>query len=142
VSPSGMEVFVTGSTAGLTAPDDVDYRTMAYAASTGAKLWGSRYDGPGNDYDVAEAVAVSPDGARVFVTGQSRGDRTHIDYATLGYDAANGTQLWTKRYNGPGDGYDRATSVAVSPAGATLFVTGASRGSTSGRDFATIGYAP
>lgn len=141
VSPSGTEVFVTGSTAGLTGPDDVDYRTMAYAASTGAKLWGSRYDGPANDYDVAEAVAVSSDGTRVFVTGQSLGDRTHIDYATLAYSAANGTQLWTKRYNGPGDGYDRATSVAVSPAGTAVFVTGVSNGSTSGRDFATIAYA-
>ena len=141
VSPAGTKVFVTGSTAGLTGPDDVDYRTMAYAASTGAKLWGSRYDGPGNDYDVAEAVDVSPDGTRVFVTGQSLGDHTHIDYATLAYDAANGTRLWTKRYNGPGDGYDRATSVAVSPAGTAVLVTGTSHGATSGRDFATIGYA-
>jgi len=141
VSPSGTEVFVTGSTAGLTGPDDVDYRTMAYAASTGAKLWGSRYDGPGSDYDVAEAVAVSADGTRVFVTGQSRGHRTRIDYATLAYDAANGIQLWTKRYNGPRDGFDRGTSIAVSPAGAAVFVTGVSAGSTSGRDFATIGYA-
>jgi outer membrane protein assembly factor BamB len=139
VSPAGTKVFVTGSTTGRTSADDVDYRTMAYAASTGAKLWGSRYNGPGNGYDVAEAVAASPDGTTVFVTGRSRADGSHSDYATIAYDASNGIELWTKRYNGPGNHYDGATSVAVSQAG-TVFVSGGSTGSTSGRDFATVAY--
>ena len=30
-----------------------------------------------------------------------------------------GTQLWVKRYNGPGSGTDDASSVAVSPSGNT-----------------------
>ena len=60
-----------------------------------------RYNGPGNGDDVAYALGVSPDGSKVFVTGRSTGS-TSADYATVAYDASSGTQLWVKRYNGPG----------------------------------------
>ncbi|TVZ05670.1 hypothetical protein EAS64_14335 [Trebonia kvetii] len=44
--------------------------------------------------------------------------------------AVAGAQLWLKRYNGPGHGVDQARSVAVSPNGKTVYVTGNSYGST------------
>ncbi len=48
---------------------------------------------------------------------------------------------WARRYNGPGNGADQATSVSVSPEGGTVFVTGASFGGASpGLDYATIAY--
>src|SRR5438128_7665694 len=50
-----------------------DYVTLAYSTSTGAKMWASRYNGPGHDLDLAYSVAVSPDGTQVFVTGESAG---------------------------------------------------------------------
>ena len=57
-----------------TGPDgDLDYATVAYDASTGAKLWVKRYNGPGNGDDVAHALGVSPDGSQVFVTGLTAG---------------------------------------------------------------------
>ena len=49
-----------------------------------------------------------------------------------------GTQLWAKRYNGP-HGEAQATSVAVSPNGSTVFVTGYSLGSF-GLDYGTVAY--
>jgi WD40 repeat protein len=125
-------VFVTGF-----APrrgQDYEYATVAYRATTGRQLWASTYNGPGNGYDFAEAVVASPDGKIVFVTGKSdRGVTT--DYATIAYNAATGQQLWASRYHGPGKGIAAATSLAVSPDGDRVFVTGYSSG-----DFATIAY--
>jgi DNA-binding beta-propeller fold protein YncE len=84
---------------------------------------------------------VSPDGTTVFVTGFSDGgSTTHEDYATVAYDAANGTQLWVKRFNGPANSSDYGTSVGVSPDGKKVFVTGFSFDSTGSTDYATVGY--
>ncbi len=138
VSPGGGTVFVTGASAGTTSSQD--YATVAYNASTGARQWVSRYNGTGNLSDYARAVTVGPGGGTVFVTGYSVGSTSGLDYATVAYSASTGTQLWAKRYNGPGNSADWAYSVAVSPGGGKVFVTGKSTGSASGYDYATIAY--
>ena len=119
----------------------MDYATVAYNASSGAHVWTRRYNGLGNGSDLANAIGVSPDGQEVFVTGESTGSTTSLDYATLGYNAATGAHVWTRRYNGPGDGSDIANALAVSSDGTHVIVTGESSGSTSGTDWATIAYA-
>ena len=141
VSPGGSRVFVTGSSQG--AGSGYDYATVAYSAATGTRLWVQRYNGPGNGDDHASSVAVSPCGTRVFVTGDSQGARSHQDYATVAYSAATGTRLWVQRYNGPGNGDDHASSVAVSPCGTRVFVTGDSQGvgSAFAADYATVAYS-
>ena len=87
------------------------------AGAPGSQLWVTYYNGPGNGFDAASSVAVSPGGSRVFVTGESQGTRSGLDYATVAYSAATGARLWAARYNGPGNGNDAASSVAVSPRG-------------------------
>jgi len=115
--------------------------TSPVAAGPGTQLWASRYNGTGNSTDDAVAVAVSPDGTRVFVTGSSPGTTSAEDYATVGYNAATGARLWASRYNGPDNSEDEASSVAVSPDGSTVFVTGYSYGTTAGEvDYATVAY--
>ena len=137
IAVSGGKVFVTGFSTGT--GTGLDYATIAYNATTGAQLWVERYNGPGNSNDYAASVAVSPAGDKVFVTGQSPG-ATSPDYATIAYSATTGAKLWVKRYNGPAKSLDSATSVAVSPGGGTVFVTGESAGINSGPDYATVAY--
>jgi hypothetical protein len=47
---------------------------------------------------------------------------------------------WTARYNGPGNGYDRAVGAVTSPDGARVYVTGGSTSASGDLDFATIAY--
>jgi WD40 repeat protein len=138
VSPDGSKVFVTGKSAGSTTGDD--YATQAYNPGTGAVVWTQRYNGPANAPDSAYAVAVSPDGSKMFVTGESAGTSTGYDYATVAYDAGTGAVVWTNRYNGPANNDDHAWAMAVGPHGGRLVVTGTSNGSTTGPDYATVAY--
>ena len=136
-SPDGRTVFVTGYSASHTS--GYDYATVAYNAATGAQLWVKRYTGPAGD-DFAHSVTVS--GSTVYVTGSSIGTNDGYDYATVAYNAATGAQLWAKRYNGAALGSRGANSVAASPDGKTVYVTGSSyAGSTTGYDYATVAYS-
>jgi len=132
---------VTGISNGGTSAND--YATVAYNAGTGAQLWATRYNGPGNGSDDVRQLVVSPAGDTVFVTGQSDGGATAgYDAATVAYNAATGETRWVKRYNGPLNGNDGANSVGISPAGDTVFVTGGSAngGLPPGEGFVTIAY--
>jgi hypothetical protein len=123
-SPDGSRVFVTGYTGGSGYDGLSDYGTAAYDPATGAQLWGSRYNGTGNSDDHARSIAVSPDASRVFLTGWSFGAGGNSDIATVAYDAVTGTQLWVARYNSTFDDGDEGSSLAVSPDGSKVFVTG------------------
>jgi hypothetical protein len=112
VSPVGKAVFVTGSSFG----SGFDYATVAYDSSTGDQLWVARYKGSDGGDDSAAALAVSPDGSAVFVTGFVVG-RHGRDYATVAYDATTGAEIWVKRYDGSGHGDDAAVDIGVSPDG-------------------------
>src|SRR5262249_829471 len=73
VSPQGTTVFVTGWSAGTGTA--LDYATIAYTARNLLQMWVSRYDGPGHHGDQAVAIAMTPDGRAVEVTGFSGGAR-------------------------------------------------------------------
>jgi outer membrane protein assembly factor BamB len=129
-------VFVTGTNAGASTP--TGYATVAYNAATGAQLWAKKY-GPG-DGALAYAVAVSPSGATVYVTGESNASKTGTayGYATIAYNAATGAQLWVERYFGSasGDPFSVQNAITVSPTTGTVFVTGTNHGS-----YATVAYS-
>jgi len=126
-------VYVTGYSHG--GISSFDYVTIKYS-TTGDTVWVRRYNGPGNDYDYAHALAVDGSG-NVFVTGFSWSG-TSYDYATIKY-SPSGDTLWVRRYDGPGNGTDEANALAVDGSG-NVYVTGYSAGSGTFEDYATIKY--
>jgi uncharacterized delta-60 repeat protein len=129
-------VYVTGYSMG--SGTDYDYATIKYN-STGVEQWVARYNGPGNWYDHAHAIAIDGIG-NVYVTGYSYGGEAYYcDYATIKYNS-DGEERWVARYNGPGSDYDRAVALAVDSDG-NVYVTGCSCGREfEGIDYATIKY--
>ena len=130
----GGSVYVTGESVG--SGTGSDYATIKYDPPNN-EAWVARYDGPANSSDIARATAVDSAG-NVYVTGRSAGLGSSDDYATVKY-AEDGSELWTARYNGPGNGIDWASAVAVDAAG-RVYATGLSVGSASGEDYATVSY--
>lgn len=134
VSPDGSLVFVTGYSLGVNT--SYDYATLAYEAATGTQRWVARYDDVRHGLDQAGSLRVSPDGASVFVTGESTGSSRLTDYATVTYDAATGARVGVTT-TGPGI----PAAIAVSPDGSRLFVTGdAGIYGVTATDFGTVAY--
>lgn len=108
------------------------------------EAWIGKYDHEGGHattgYDMGFAVAHSPDGATVYVAGQSWDDATNYDFVVIAYDVADGAEQWTVRWNADGDAHDIPTRLAVSHDGSKVFVVGhAHMGPTgSGADYGTI----
>jgi predicted dehydrogenase len=135
----GSRVFVAGRGSG-------DFTTAAFDAAGGRLLWSARYDG-GHGFDAANAIATSPDGAHVVVTGISNdgpiacfGDVKSASYATVEYGAATGTRAWVARYSGRRDDPDEALSAVVNPDSTTALVTGNSDSGCTGSDVGTVAY--
>ena len=113
-------------------------RDISLAPSGGVhEAWVARYNGPGNDLDVAEAIAVDNSG-NVYVTGRSSDVDFSTHYATIKYNSA-GQQQWIARYYGPRNYQDVPTGIAVDKSG-NVYVTGYSFGSGNTYDYATIKY--
>jgi uncharacterized delta-60 repeat protein len=138
--PSSMEldasgnIYVTGGSSGSTSSND--YLTIKYN-SAGQELWNVRYNGTGNDNDVASGLAVSAAG-NVYVTGSSIGQGSATDYATVMYNSL-GQQQWAVRYNGPNNTSDDATAIAVDLSG-FAYVTGSSNAGGTNLDYLTLKY--
>ncbi len=133
-------IYITGiSDGGSSGSSDphFDYATLKYN-SAGVVQWIRRYNGPANSND--EALKVKADDlGNIFVTGYSAGVGSSNDYITICYSSAGDTN-WIRRYNGVGNGDDRASSLTCDNLG-NVFVTGKSYGgSITNDDFLTIKY--
>jgi hypothetical protein len=137
VSPDSATVYVTS---GSNAPGSVPhYWTAALNATTGAQVWQATYHGPGTNAGTT-GIALSPDGSVVYVTGSAGQASGLNEYATIGYDAATGHQLWLANYR-TASVNDNATGLAVSPDGSTVYVTGTSIANyNTPADYATVAY--
>jgi len=126
VSPDEQRVYVTGSSASNCKDDD--YITVVYGVSSGHQLWVARYSGGRGFEDDAQALALSADGSRLYVTGQSSAPSCGAnctDIATVAYDSSTGAQLWVSRYDS-GYTYDYASAITLTDGGNEVVVAGRS----------------
>jgi len=147
------DVYVTGESYGICG-DDHAYATVKYNSSDGGIAWplllngAARYNGSVDTDDGARAIAVDNVGG-VYVTGQSTGLGTGFDYATIKYNASDGSEAWpgrAARYDG-GNSYDLSLAIALDNNGG-VYITGLSQSRTTYPynfdpyyfDYATIKY--
>jgi hypothetical protein len=132
-------IYVTGQKYIVYLQGLSEYATIKYNPD-GQQQWVALYHGPTSLHDRATAIAVDASG-NVYVTGESGGQGTGSDYATIKYNSA-GQQQWVARYDGPGSGDDAVVGIGVDGVG-NAYVTGTSYGGGGDCcDYATVKYSP
>jgi len=139
IAVEGDTVYLTGWSNGVGTSGDV--ATVAIEAATGEVRWVGRYDHPHHDVD--RGAAVTADGSRVYVTGdtwvresESPSD-VPFDLITAVYDAGTGEELWHAIYAGPNSTWDYGSSIAAG--GGRLYVSGTLAG-TAVTEAATLAF--
>ncbi len=124
-------VYVTGKSTG--SGTSADIASVCYS-SLGEQQWVARYNGSASSWDQGEDIALDPSG-NVLVTGRTRSSGSGEDFVTIKYNSS-GLLQWIARYNGPMNGWDVATALALDNAG-SVYVTGLSNDYG---DYATVKY--
>ena len=147
LSSDASQVFVVVNN--LLDGGDIDWAVVAYDARNGQQLWRTAYNGIGvGKADVPKSAALSRDGSRLYVTGESGASADFdADYATVAYSVRGpdaGHQLWEQRYDGVGAHLsDRADDIAVDIDGRVLVTGDSLRSNTVSNvlmDYATVAY--
>ena len=130
-------VYVAGYTFGNSTDRDI---CVMKINSIGDTIWVRKYDGGANKTDQATAIEVDASG-NVYITGYSKNTASGYDYITIKYNSIGDT-IWTKLYNGLGNGADKATALFIDGAG-NVYITGYSDSDpslTSNDNYVTIKY--
>jgi hypothetical protein len=128
------DIIVTGFTA-----RNGSFLTIKYSGKDGSVLWRQQC-GLANKYNFASAIAADQSGNVVVIAGASDPSFFGEDYYTAKYAAVDGALLWERRYNGPGNGNDYPSRVALDDSG-NVIVTGTSTGVGGNEDYYTAKYA-
>jgi uncharacterized delta-60 repeat protein len=130
-------IYVTGYSL-ISGILNYDITTIKYNIS-GSLQWVKTYNGTASAEDRPSGIAVDPSG-NVYVTGYTNSTGSSDDYITIKYNSS-GTEEWVKKYNGPGNGSDKAVGLVLDNSG-NICISGYSPGSGTGLDIATIKYNP
>jgi len=98
-----------------------DWLVRKYGAD-GAILWSDQYNSPGDDTDLALAVAVDASGDILACGYETRTDLGEDANALVRRYNSAGALLWSTSYNDPIDGYDTARGIDLDPSGNVIVV--------------------
>ena len=131
-------VYVTGQKVAIsTETTSPDVCTIKYD-SDGNELWVVTYNGPDNKSESGRVLTIDNSG-NIYVGGRSGNIFGNRDYLIIKYDT-NGNELWTIRYDGPGNYHDNIEGMVLDDFN-NVYVTGVSGGDGTGSDYATIKYS-
>ncbi len=112
--------------------DDFTVISLTQAGDTN---WVFVYNGPGNGNDYGTAIAYGTDG-NIYAAGYTRGAGTGDDFTVISLKPSGDTN-WVRRYNGPGNGNDRAAAI-IYGANNNIYAAGYSHDRND--DFTVISY--
>jgi uncharacterized delta-60 repeat protein len=93
---------------------------VARYGADGKMLWATSYDDATHGDDAAQAVAVDGAGNITVAGWEDRRDRSSFSDVLVQRHAPDGKILWSRGYDGPAHGNDRAYAVCVEPSGAVV----------------------
>ncbi|HEX7318886.1 MAG TPA: hypothetical protein VF399_00840 [bacterium] len=112
--------------------------TVISLSPTGSTNWVYRYNGPENNNDYANSVVYGADG-NIYTAGVDF-SHTGNDFIVISLSPA-GDANWIYRYNGPGNGDDRASDIVYGSDG-NIYAAGYSTGNGTDEDFTVISLPP
>jgi hypothetical protein len=113
-----------------------DWVVVSYKAD-GTRRYVQRFDGPAHLNDEPSQMLLDPAGG-IYVAGYSASATNGTDAFLIKYSKA-GARLWARRYNGSGNGEDRAVSMRARP-GDGVYVAGWTYRTATGQDALLLAY--
>lgn len=145
VSPDSGTVYVSGYTRVAGVSNTYIVAVWAYNAATGASVW-QRALPAFTEVASEEAVqmAVSPDGSKIFLATSAQANSAGAAFSAAALDPATGAKLWAHGSHVSGNNWHSfSSSLAVSPDGSRIYVTGTVNSPTPNQigSMATVAYS-
>jgi len=119
-------IYVSGTANVLGAT--ADYATIKYGPDSNVPEWVAVWDGPDNRVDMPADITLD-DSGNVYVTGLANFINPGApgpmlgNYATIKYGPDSNVPIWVAEYDGPPNGVDSGTALALDNSG-NVYVTG------------------
>jgi hypothetical protein len=130
---SAGDIYVTGR------GSSQDYVVMKLSSSSGDTVWTRRFNGAADSTDIPVAIVLDNEG-NPTVTGYTYTNSSGYDILTIKYSSVTGDTIWTRNYNGIGNGDDYATAITIDSLG-NIYIIGNSAGINTGQDWVLLKYS-
>ncbi|PBQ34030.1 hypothetical protein CNR22_20355 [Sphingobacteriaceae bacterium] len=131
-------VYVTGKS--KNSSGNYDIVTLKLNGSTGVTTWSTAYTGSGFD-DYGVALALSPNGSYLYITGNTFNSSTGWNIVTHALNTGSGTSYWSSPIvtNGSANATDRSNAIMMH--GTDVIICGEKTNATTGLDYSVIKYS-